>query len=238
MMTDTATNKKPEKRSGASEMVALRNRFFYVYYRKLILVFVASLVVLGVAISLAVYFAMRTTPPIYLPITPDGKLIRTYPLNQASMDEASVKMMEGAVRQWAFDAGKKLFTYDYRNYSEQISEAQSFFTVRGWNSYLASFEKSNNLNAVQDMRMIVSFSPKGAPVITNQGVSEKEGRYSWKVEFPSEIQYVAHSGNKAGFTQTGVLHMVFIRVSTVDSPKGIGIDQIIFEETKLGAPKK
>ena len=224
------------KRTGAADAIAVRNRFFYVYYRKVSMLFIASLILCGVAGAMAVYFTSRSTPPIYLPVTTDGKLISTYPLDKPSR-EGEEAVMSATVKQWAFEVSKKLFTYDYLNYSEQISEAQSYFTVRGWNGYLATFEGSNNLNTVLDRRIIVQFIPVGAPVITDEGVDGTEKRYKWRVKFPAQIKYTAHAGNKTGFLQAGDLEMIFTRVSTVDSPKGIGLDQIIFRETKDAVKK-
>lgn len=216
---------KTTKRTGAMEAVALRNRFFYVYYRKMSLIFVAAMALCAFSLVCAFYFATKKTDPVYLPVTEDGRLIRTYPLSMAS--HPNKEIMEATVQQWALDGARKLFTYDYLNYATQISQAQGAFTVRGWNNYLAEFTASQNMNTVLKQKMIVNFVPQQPPVIKQERLVE--GRLAWAVEFPAQIRYVAHEGSSLGFVQNGVVKMVIIRISTVDSAKGIGIDQVLFE---------
>lgn len=215
------------RRTGAADKVMLRNRFLYIGYRRQVLIFMASLVLCGLSVASSLYFSARSTPPIFLPATVDGKVIPSAPMDQSTMPE---EMMNAAVSQWVFDAAMHLFTFDYINYPVQIQKAASFFTVRGWNSYLEQFKATNNMETVQALQMIVSIEPKGPPEIRDTGI--REGRKAWLVEFPIEIRYTAHGQGKSGFTQTGKIKAVVLRVSTVDSPKGIGIDQYIFEESR------
>ena len=50
--------------------------------------------------------------------------------------------------------------------------------------------------------------------------------------FDADIQYVAHEGQNQGYQQKVVVKMVIVRMSTVDSPKGLGIDQVVVEEVQ------
>lgn len=208
------------------ELVALRNRFFYVYYRKISLIFIAALGLCFFSIVCAAFFASRKTPPLYIPVSEDGRIIRTYALNEPS--NPNVEIMESTVQQLALDGIRKLYTYDYLNYSNQITDARGYLTVRAWNKFTAKFTASQTLNTVQQQQMIVNFTPLQPPNIDGQKVIE--GRLAWALSFPAQIKFVAHNGNKIGFVQTGVMKVIVMRVSTVDSPKGILIDQVVFEE--------
>ena len=220
----------PQKKPGAQELVVLRNRFFYIYYRKISLILLLVLGISLFSLGCAVYFATRKTPPVYIPVSVDGRVIPTYKLSEPSNSDP--KLMEAEVKQWGLDAAKKLFLFDYLNYREQITQAQPFFTVRGWEAYVKTFEESQNLNTILASKMIVNFIPMAPPQILDQ--KNRDGRYTWALEFPAKIKYTAHDGSgKSGFTQKGIMKMVITRVSMIDSPKGIGVDQIIFKEDQL-----
>lgn len=217
---------KSTKKASVQELVTLRNRFFYVYYRKLSLIFVAALILCGLSLVSAFYFAGRKTPPVYIPIAPNGQIVQTYPLNQPS--NADPEVMTAWVTQWAMDGARKAFTYDYINFGEQVNSAQSFFTYRGWESFVKELGKSQNFNTVQEQKMIVKFTPMSVPVIKGQQVID--GRLAWSLTFDAAVTYIAHDGLHQGFRQNVVVRVVVFRMSTVDSPKGIGIDQIVLEE--------
>jgi len=217
---------KPAKKAGAQELVSLRNRFFYVYYRKLTLIFLGAVALCVLSLISAFYFATRKTPPVYVPIAPNGQIVPTYALDQPPHQDKNVT--EAWVQQWALDGVRHAFNYDYLNYSEQINSAQSYFTYRGWNSFVKGLADSKNFNTVQQQKMIVKFTPKGAPIIKKSTVLD--GRLAWALQFDATLQYIAHDGAHQGFKQNVSVQVVIVRMSTVDSPKGIGIDQIIVDE--------
>lgn len=233
MATTNITNVKAVKKQGAAESVAfkvaLRNRFFYVYYRKMSLIVIAAMILCVFSLVSAVYFAKRKTPPAYVPVSSSGQIVPTYALSQPSNSDPEV--MNAWVSQWAMEGARKAFNYDYINFTEQINEAQSYFTYRGWQNFARSLTVSQNFNTVQQQKMIVRFTPKSAPIIkANQVV---EGRLAWSIQFEAMIQYIAHDGQHQGYVQNVIVKMVLVRMSTVDSPKGLGIDQIVIEEVVL-----
>lgn len=222
--------KVAKKQPGAAELVSLRNRFFYVHYRKLSLIFVGAMALCIFSLLSALYFATRKTPPVYVPLAPNGQVVATYPLSEPSHPNPEV--MNAWVAQWALDGARKAFTYDYLNFSEQVNEAQSYFTYRGWDLFLKGLTSSQNFNTVQQQKMIVKFTPRGVPIIKAQEV--RAGRLTWAIQFDGSIQYVSHDGQSQGYVQNVVVKMVLVRMSTVDSPKGLGIDQVVLEEVPQG----
>jgi intracellular multiplication protein IcmL len=223
--TSNTNTAKTVKKQTAAELVALRNRFFYVSYRKLSLIFVAAFALCAFSLVSAFYFAGRKTPPVYVPISPSGQVVPTYPLNQPS--SADPEVMNALVAQWSLEGARRAFSYDYLNYTEQVNTAQSYFTYRGWENFVKSLGQSQNFNTVQQQKMIVKFTPKSAPIITASQV--RDGRLAWAIQFDGTIQYVAHDGHQ-GFLQNVLVKMVVVRMSTVDSPKGLGIDQVVVDE--------
>ena len=216
------------KRTNAQDVISLRNRFFYIYYRKISLIFLITLGISAFALVSAFYFATRPTPPIYIPVSVDGRLIPSYKLSEPSIKDKNI--MEAAVKQWVLECARKLYRYDYINYAEQIFESQPYFSIRGWNYYIKEFENSQTLNTVLAQKMIVNFIPQEPPEIVQEKVGE-DGRLRWAVQFPAKIKFISHDNTgKMGFIQNVMVKAIVIRVSSVDSPKGIAVDTIVFEE--------
>lgn len=226
MATSSESNSKAVKKQSPAELVALRNRFFYVSYRKLSLIFMGALGLCVFSLVSALYFAGRKTPPIYVAVSPSGQVVPTYPLSQPS--SANPEVMNAMVAQLCLEGARRSFSFDYLNYAEQVNTAQSYFTYRGWEAFVKSLAQSQNFNTVQQQKMIVKFTPKSAPIITGSQV--RDGRLAWAIQFEGVIQYVAHDGQHQGFIQNVLVKMVVVRMSTVDSPKGLGIDQAVVEE--------
>ncbi len=70
--------------------------------------------------------------------------------------------------------------------------------------------------------MIVSAVATKAPVILQKGILN--GRFAWRVQMPLLVTY--QSANE--FSQANnVVTMLISRVSTLNSPRGIGISQFV-----------
>jgi intracellular multiplication protein IcmL len=220
--------KQESKALSPAALVSLRNRFFYIYYRKLSLIFMAALALCAMSMISAVFFATRKTPPVYISVAPSGQIVPTYPLSEPSNKDPEV--MAAWVSQWAQEGARRSLSYDYLNFSEQIDSAQSYFTYRGWDRFTKELTQSQNFNTVQQQKMIVKFTPKSAPQI--KGTTTIQGRLAWAVWLEGSIQYVSHDGQNQGFRQNVMVKMIIVRMSTVDSPKGLGIDQIVIGELK------
>jgi intracellular multiplication protein IcmL len=124
--------------------------------------------------------------------------------------------------QWANTAAVAAFTFNFVNYRQELQAASEFFTPEGWNAYLQSLQDSDNLVAVIQKKLVVSAVATGAPIINQSSVVS--GRYTWQVQMPLLVTYQSLSQ----ITQQSLMvNMVITRISTLDSPRGIGIAQFI-----------
>jgi intracellular multiplication protein IcmL len=71
-------------------------------------------------------------------------------------------------------------------------------------------------------KLVVSAVATGAPVILQQGLLF--GTYTWRVQLPVLVTYQSASEFSQ---QTVTITMLITRVSTLTTPKGIGIAQFI-----------
>ena len=197
-----------------AKFVALRNRFFFVLYRNSMLVFLSSLMSTIFAVLFLLFFAIKPVSPQYIPINPDGTYIKLEPVDVCKDDKE--------VQKFASEAINKLYKYDYRNYSDQLMAAASYFTSKGWEDYLTSFEKSGTLEAVKKNKWVVSVNPYEIPVVVNKGV-DAEGRCSVDLKTNINITYVGENSQHP----RGELHIRVKRQSVIISDEGLGIERII-----------
>ncbi|HAU0286789.1 TPA: type IV secretion protein DotI [Legionella pneumophila] len=199
----------------ALTVVALRNKFYKDSQRKVILALLIAIVVNVVLASLVVYMITHPPAPKYFATSINGRITPLFPLDEPNQSDS-------AVLQWANQAAIAAFTYNFVNYRDELQASSGFFTAEGWDQFLGALEQSNNLDAVKAKKLVVSAVATRAPIILQKGVLN--GRYSWRVQMPISVTYQSASE----FTQqNNVVTMLITRVSTLNSPRGIGISQFV-----------
>jgi intracellular multiplication protein IcmL len=203
--------------TGGAEMVVHRNKFYVDQFRsavKLNFVLAAALVL---SLCLNGYLAISRPEPRYFATTADGRLFEMAPLDQPNLSH-------DALFDWASRAAVKPYVFDFKNYREQIQAASKNFTSTGWKDYLDAMQQSNLLQLVTSKQLVVSATPASSPILVNEGTVA--GKYAWKVQVPIVVTYSGGS-DRTSQNQNLMVTMVIIRVPTIDSPTGIGINQYI-----------
>lgn len=199
----------------ALTVVTLRNQFYKDSQRKVVLALLVALVVNLVLASMLVYILTHPPAPKYFATSINGRITPLFPLNEPNQSDS-------AVLQWANQAAIAAFTYNFVNYRDELQASSGFFTAEGWDQFLNALQQSNNLDAVKAKKLIVSAVATRAPIILQKGVLN--GSYSWRVQMPILVTYQSASE----FTQqNNVVTMLIARVSTLNSPRGIGISQFV-----------
>ncbi|GAB4222683.1 MAG: type IVB secretion system apparatus protein IcmL/DotI [Gammaproteobacteria bacterium] len=200
----------------ALEQVLLRNKFYTDSARKLILALLGSFLVIIALVGLLWYVVSHPPKPKYFATSINGRIIPLQPLDRPNQAKS-------AILQWANQAAIAAFTFNFVNYRKELQSASVFFTPQGWNQFVSSLRSSNNLEAVRAKRLVVSAVATGAPIILNEGV-QGDGRYAWRIQMPILVTYQSASEISR---QNLVITMKVVRVSTLDSPRGIGIEQFV-----------
>ncbi|CAM4504990.1 MAG: hypothetical protein LEGION0403_FIIPPAGN_01922 [Legionella sp.] len=199
----------------ALTVVTLRNKFYKDSQRKVMLALLVALLVNLVLASMLVYMLTHPPAPRYFATSINGRITPLFPLNEPNQSDS-------AVLQWANQAAIAAFTYNFVNYRDELQASSGFFTAEGWDQFLNALQQSNNLDAVKAKKLIVSAVATRAPIILQKGVLN--GSYSWRVQMPILVTYQSASE----FTQqNNVVTMLITRVSTLNSPRGIGISQFV-----------
>lgn len=195
--------------------VAIRNAFYKDGQRKLLIALLLSVFLNFVLATLLYYLLTHPPAPRYFATSISGRITPLFPLEEPNQSDS-------AVLQWANQAAIAAFSYNFVNYREELQASSGFFTAEGWTQFLNALQESNNLDAVKAKKLIVSAVATRAPIILQKGVLN--GKYSWRVQMPILVTYQSASEFSQ---QNNVVTMLITRVSTLNSPRGIGIAQFV-----------
>lgn len=195
--------------------VALRNTFYRDGQRKLVAGLIIAVLV-NLIMALMLFYEITHPPrPKYFATSLNGRITPLFPLEEPNQSDS-------AVLQWANQAAIAAFTYNFVNYRDELQSSSGFFTSDGWQQFLTALQESNNLDAVKAKKLIVSAVATRAPIILQKGMLN--GKYSWRVQMPLLVTYQSASEFSQ---QNNVVTMLITRVSTLNSPRGIGISQFV-----------
>lgn len=205
--------------------VALRNQFYKDGHRKTVIAFLLSMVVNVVMGSLLTYIITHPPAPRYFATYIDGRITPLYPLNESNMDDSEVL-------QWAAKAAAAVFSYNFVNYKSELQASSGYFTGYGWRQFQLVLQRSRLVEIVTSKKLILSAEPTGAPEKVRPPQLLSNGRWAWEVRVPLKVYMT--SSQSAYTTQNFNVTMVIMRVSTLNAPSGIGIQQILVENNGRG----
>ncbi len=194
--------------------VVVRNEFYRDGYRTLLKIALLEAVVI-IGLILVMIYIINTNKPEnrYFATTNDGRLVPMVALNEPNLSTP-------ALMSWTAQAATEVMTFGFHDYRRRLQEASRNFTRIGWASFTSALEKSRIMEMVEANQQVVTAAPRSAPVLVSEGVVD--GRYQWQVEVPMVITYQAGSQTRA---DNLILTLLIVRVSKLESPNGVGIEQ-------------
>lgn len=219
-----STNSETEELKGVEQVIA-RNESLYSIYRKVLTLVIIIFIATGINVWSLFFFSAQKTPPAYIPVNSDNRLIELVPLNKPNVSS-------GAASQLALKAIQAVNTYDYINWKTQLQGASVYFTPRGWADYLNLFTATKTMDTVLAQRAIVSVEPTGNPTVVQNQVGSN-GVYFWQIKIPIKVSYKSHVDSLSGvMEQRGIVTMYIVRVPTTQAPDGIAVEIYQFDTTK------
>jgi len=193
-----------------------RNAFYRDGYRLLMRISLLQgviIVLLGVAIA-SMILTMETRY-VYFATTADGRIINIVPLSEPYRSNADVLT-------WTARAARDSMQFNYSDFRQRLEQASSNFTVTGKEAFLKALTEANILKTVEARKALLSIELEAAPEIIRDGVSD--GVYTWKIKMPVVIRF---EGQEVPGAQRALLLLTVVRVSTLQNPDGISIEQWI-----------
>jgi intracellular multiplication protein IcmL len=204
-----------DQQEDALVTVHLRRDFYRDSYRKVVSLLIFSVLIVLILSGGLFYVVTHPPKPQYFATTVNGRIMPLVPLQEPNLSTS-------ALLQWANTAAIAAYTYNFVDYRAALQRASEYFTPEGWSAFMTALKNSNDLNALISKKLIVSAVATGAPVVLARGLLE--GRYAWRIQMPMLVTYQSASEFSQ---QTLLITMLVIRVSTFDSPRGIGINQFV-----------
>ncbi len=199
----------------AAKLVTLRYQFYKDSYYRVLFIFLLSLILNAGLVFILFYQYTHPPKPLYFPTSVSGRITPLYPLSRPNQPDY-------AVLQWVNSAIVAAFSYNYVNYKQELEAASEFFTPEGWKNFTSVLRKSNNLEAVSARNYVVSAEATAAPNIVFRG--RIGGRYAWRIEMPIRVTY---QNMRTQATENYLIRVTVVRVSSLNSPRGIGIAQFV-----------
>jgi len=199
--------------------VQLRNHFYKQKFHFALLLYILSLIVVAILISVLVYLMRDPAHPLYFVTDKVGRLIDDVPRNSPNMSPEEVEA-------WAIEAVETACSYDFVNYRLQLQNAQKYFTAYGWHNYMKSLDTSNNLLALTQRKYVIIAKVVDKPKLLVQGILANA--YAWKFQMPLLLTYLYPPFDaKSSFQNPLMVTVVVQRQSILTSYKGLGIVQLI-----------
>ncbi len=199
---------------GALVSVVTRNEFYRDGFRNLIkIVILEGVIIIGLILTLIVHINNAVSHDRYFATTADGRIMQLAPLSDPYLTES-------ALVSWVAQAATEVMTFGFHDYQRRLQQASRHFTKSGWESFSAAMEQARIIEAVTAQRQVVVASPRSAPVIRQRGLSN--GKYRWILEMPLQVEYRAREQAR---TDNLRLRLVVERVSSLENPNGVGIQQ-------------
>lgn len=204
------------KEIGNLGAVILRNEFYRDGYRTILkLALLQTAVIIGLIGAMLFVVHIHQPENRYFATTEDGRLIPMVALNEPNLSTP-------ALMSWAARAATEVMTFGFNDYRRRLQEASRNFTRRGWESFSKALQQSRIIEMVNVNQQVITAVPRGAPVIEREGVVQ--GRYQWIVHLPMTLTYQFGSQRRS---DSLVVTIVIVRVSRLESPNGVGIEQWI-----------
>jgi len=214
---------KPGDNSGANDLVGgplmtvvVRNEFYRDGFRNLIKIAIAeAAIIVALIITFIAYIDTTRTQDHYFATTADGRIMPMLPLEQANMTDS-------ALLTWASQAASDTMTFGFHDYERRLQSSARYFTRDGWATFDSALQSSRVIESVTALNEVLTAEARSAPIPLKHGVLN--GKFFWVVKVPLKVTYL--SGTESHIETPDVTLLIF-RVSELENPKGVGIQQWI-----------
>jgi intracellular multiplication protein IcmL len=187
-------------------------------YRRAMKLALALVLTLLAAVAVIVFLVLTRPTPRYFAATPDLRLAPLVPLDKPVLTQ------QGLLN-WVSETITNAVSLDFLEWRGKLSRVRENFEDEAFKSFLSSLQSSGILDMIRDKRLSVSAVVTRAPVIIASGLVG--GKATWKIEFPLVVSYESSQGVES--TQHLMATVLVCRSSTVTSPRGVVIQQVVLK---------
>jgi len=204
----------------AVKTIVSRNNFYRDGYRLLLRIsFIQMIAILLLVGGLVTMALTSKVEHVFFATTSDGRVINIVPLNEPYITD-------GSLVAWVADTSKRVLTLSFSDFRQRLQDVAFNFTPQGWETFSKALKDARILELIEERRMVTEMTIGAAPEILKKG--ELNGVYTWVLQMPVTLTF---KGEQAPQAITGNLRVQISRVSTLQHPKGVGIDQFILDSS-------
>jgi len=203
--------------SDAVSTILSRNSFYRDGYRLLLRISIIQGIVIVLLVSTILTMVLSVDMRyIYFATTSDGRIINIVPLHEPYRTRAEVIA-------WAAGKSQDVMRFGYNDFRQRLQASSTNFTPSGWESFTKAMKEARILEAVEARKLTVSMEIEAAPEVVREEKAS-DGVYTWYLQLPIVIRF---DGNEALQAMRATLVLQIVRVSTLQNPEGISIEQWI-----------
>jgi hypothetical protein len=212
----------------AEEMtvVELQDRFYRDSVSKLMIAYIAIVIMICSMTGILIYVYLDNPPPIFFSVDNEMRVQAAVPLDKPYLSDSDLM-------QWIAEVLPKALIYDFNYYDKQIDKAKQYFTNNGWTAFSNQLNIYANYNTVQANKLFVTAQITAAPYKLNSGVLEDSDKFGWWVQIPLTIKY---DGYRPQPDKKVTFQVLIVRVSTLNNLVGVAIDNIYQAPETTGRP--
>lgn len=202
----------------ALQTIVSRNNFYRDGYRLMLRIsFIQTVAILLLVGGLVTMALSSKIEHVFFATTTDGRIINIVPLNEPYITD-------GALVAWVADTSKRVLTLSFSDFRQRLQDVAYNFTPQGWETFSKALKDARILELIEERKMITEMTIEAAPEIIKRG--EVSGVYIWVLQMPVSLVF---KGDQAPQAIRGSLRVQISRVSTLQHPKGVGIDQFLID---------
>lgn len=173
--------------------------------------------VVGLIVLMGLLTNFTASKTRILPTTSDDKMVTPPPVDQA-LDENIVSL-------WLIDAITQSTTMGFHDYHLRLKDIRSFYTDKGWDSFMR-YMKSSHLgnpsliSRLDNDRLVIFGSPSLAPQILQRGLVN--GVYTYIIRYVTQVKEVSKTGSAVPKL---TFDLTVERVKSDTNPAGLAIAQ-------------
>ena len=124
---------------------------------------------------------------------------------------------------WSANKAQDVMRFGYSDFRQRLQDSSRNFTASGWETFTKAMKDARILEAVEARKLTVSLQILQAPEIKDSFVHD--GVYTWILQCPVAIRFDGNS--EVPQAMNAILLLQVVRVSTLQNPDGISIEQWI-----------
>lgn len=147
----------------------------------------------------------------YFALAENGTIMPIIPISEPHYSN-------GQVTNFAVEAVTKALTMNFAHWRQDMMESSDYFEhPQGWDNFVETMTTSGMLDFIRNRRVVSTAVANGASIV-NHGTDK--GIYTWVVQIPLTVTYESSSER---MTETRMAEVRIKRLSTWQSPRGMGI---------------